>query len=73
MVCDVGEVLFADLRCICAEGLLQSANGCVPCGGPRSAQGSGTFTPIPAAAALLARAVPFEFALPGATATRMSV
>ena len=30
--CDVGEVLFSDIRCVCVEGLVQSANGCVPCG-----------------------------------------
>ena len=30
--CDEGQVLFDDLRCVCAEGSALGAHGCVPCG-----------------------------------------
>lgn len=30
--CEKGQVLFDDLRCVCAEGSVLGPNGCVPCG-----------------------------------------
>jgi hypothetical protein len=30
--CDQGQVLFDDLRCVCAAGLVMTPSGCIPCG-----------------------------------------
>ena len=39
--CDPGEVLFADSRCVCDQGLVQSDFGCVPCGENETATANG--------------------------------
>jgi len=39
--CDPGEVLFADTRCVCDEGLVPSAVGCEPCGEHEAATATG--------------------------------
>jgi hypothetical protein len=39
--CDPGEVLFADTRCVCDEGLVMSGNLCVPCGDNEVASSAG--------------------------------
>jgi hypothetical protein len=39
--CEPGQVLFADTRCICPEGLVLSEQGCVSCGENEAAGASG--------------------------------